>query len=173
MASFKGNTGQEWAVAIDGPTIMRIRQELDPKFLKDDHEEDNTYARLDSDPALLCMVMYALCEEQCKERGFTDKQFYTQLVGDAIADATEALLKAILFFIPSQSREILKAAAEKRDRILQAGRSKILAVVNDPELETAVMASLESQLDETIQNLLTQRKTATATPELSESPPRA
>ena len=65
MATFTGKDGKQWAVEIDAPKIFAVRSACDPKFmLNDDDEKENTPERLGRDGALLCRVIYVLCEAQ-------------------------------------------------------------------------------------------------------------
>lgn len=174
MASFSDLQSKEWEIRLDAPAIVRIREDLDPKFLLGDSDGgENTWIRLESDPVLLSQVIYVLCAKQRVDRGIDDNGFYDAVHGDALDAAAAALHKAIMSFIPRRTRDLLEASAEKRDRIRQIGTQKVLEKLNDPKLEEQILANLDQQLDAAISRLLTPSTSATSSPDSSASTPAA
>jgi hypothetical protein len=116
MATFNDDTGREWEMTIDRQSIATIRKQCDPLFLLDSEDTDNTYSRMMADPVLLCRVIYLLCTKQRKDRKVSEKTFYLDVLGPAIDQATEAMLDAILSFLPKQTRELMEAVATRERR---------------------------------------------------------
>jgi hypothetical protein len=174
MASFHDKSGREWELRIDAPQIFKVR-EIDPKFMLGDTEENNTAKRLGADPALLCHVIYELCAKQRDERSATLEQFYQDVIGngEAIADAGDALAKAIANFTHPKTREFAERINHKQEEIRELAMEKALAKIDDPQLKEKVLASLETRLDAEIENLLTQLSSATSSPASSASTPPA
>lgn len=176
MATFKDAQDREWKVALeDARQIQRIREECDPDFLKNDFAngaDDNTFARLQSDPVLLCRVIFLLCEKQRVERGISEEGFYLGVIGDAIESATNALLAAIKAFYPRRIRELLEVFADQ-DILRQQAVEKAAARISDPELRAEIQQAMENQIDLGFKTLMTQLSSATTTPGSSESPPSA
>lgn len=171
MASFNDNSGKEWEVRLDAPTIMRIRGECDPRFMLEGDGEDNTYQRLQTDPVLLCRVIFHACHKQRGERQISEETFYFDVIGDAIDAATDALLKAMQSFTPRRMRELLGAFAAKQTRIRQLVTEKALARLNDPGLEEALVAMVDKQIDAAFAESLTPPSSATSSPASAESAP--
>jgi hypothetical protein len=165
MASFKDNAEREWEITIDAPSILRIREDCDPKFLLNDGDEDNTYRRLQADPVILCRVIFLLCTKQRAERNVTEEDFYLNVIGDAIDSATDAMLKAIVSFTPRRTRQLLGAFAAREDAIRQRAIERAIEKVNDPELERKVLAEVDRLFDEGIDKFLTRQRNVTDTPD--------
>lgn len=153
MASFTDQQGREWQINIDAPTVMEIRSDCDPEFLKNDTKESNTYIRLQEDPVLLCRVVFLLTREQREARHIAEPDFYRSVIGEAIDRATEAMLDAIANFIPKSTKDLLVASAEMRKRVLERGTAELLTRLKDPQLEAKVMENMNAKLDEVIAEL--------------------
>jgi len=169
MAKFKDNEDREWNIRIDAPAIMQIREDCDSQFLFDDGEKQNTYQRLQSDPVLLCRVIFLLCAKQRSDRGITEEEFYFSVIGDAIDSATEAILKAIVFFTPKRTRELLSAVAKRTERMQDQAIRMALEKINDPAIEEKLMAGLKEAIDADIESRLTRLSNVTDMQGSSES----
>lgn len=172
MPSFKDAKDREWELKIDAPAIMAIRDDCDPDFLRNDFDEgvNNSYDRMLNDPVLLCRVVYHLTAKQRRERDITEEDFYMQVIGETIDAATEAMLKAILAFIPRRTGKLLETFA-KQDQLRQQAATKAAAKMNDPEMEKKLMAIIENEMGAATEKLLTQLGSATGSPESSASTP--
>lgn len=171
MPSFSDNKEREWEIKIDAILIDKIREDLDPKFLLNDSDQDNTSNRLSRDPVLLCHVVYALCEKQRNQLGVSLDEFYGEVIGDgeAIEAAGRAVAKAIGNFISPQRRALGEAVAAKEQEVEKLGTEMVLARLNDPALSLAVMANLDALIDEAINKTLMGQRSATSSPDLSAS----
>lgn len=165
MAVFKDCKSREWIIELDGPKLHQVRRDADDRFLIGEPIE--TLARLEADPATLCLAIRSLCLKHTMERGVTDEDFYAGLKGDALDAATEALLDAVLNFIPSRQREKLLAGATKNRAIQDRLTARAIQAINDPQLEEAIVAKVELQL----QKILTPLGIATGSPASLESAP--
>ena len=164
MATFKDTAGREWMVAIDAPSIMRIRETCDPQFMLNDANENNTYSRMQEDPVVLCRVLFELCLKQRQERDISEEAFYLGIIGDVIDDATAALLKAILSFSPRRTRELLEAFADKETRIQHLLSQTALDKIKDPQIEERMLTAAKARIDAAIEGYLTPLKSATSLP---------
>ena len=158
MANFRDSNGNEWTIHLDGPAIMAVRLETDPEFLKGDPNE--TIERMRVDLVLLCEVVHALCKKQIAERGMTDEQFYKGVIGDTIDVATDALLKAVLDFIPSHTRSIVETCAAQNAKIREMATAKAIAAINDNRLLKQIEMDLEAEIAEQIKAATTRLRTA-------------
>lgn len=170
MPSFRDNKDREWELRIDAPSIDKVREDYDPKFLLNDNDQDNTASRLANDPALLCHVIYVLCGKQRAERNVSLDEFYGEVIGsgEAIEAAGEAVAKAIANFTSPQKRKFIEAIAQKERQIESLAIEKALAKINDPSLQERILASLDNNLDEAINKALMPRSNATSSPDSSE-----
>lgn len=172
MPQFKDNTGREWTLSLDGPTIREIRRDFDGLDLIDPKGE--TYLRLGDDPILTIDVLWTLCREQAQRVPITDVQFGRNLAGDGILEAaTEALLKAILDFFPRHKRVAILAAWTKKQQIETEGMARVTARINDPALMESAIKAIEDQFDAHLKSLLTASPPATTSQDSSASPPAA
>ena len=121
---FTDTKGDEWEVALDVTAIKRARKELGIDLLNLD--SGNLIARLMSDPIMLVDLIYVLCIDQAEERSISDTEFGGRMAGDAIADATEAMLGALVSFIPSpRDRATMKQVLDKTQEMMETARDHI------------------------------------------------
>jgi len=153
MAQFIDSAGTSWPLSVTVGTVRRVKQALDIDLLaiadgdqRTGSKSDRLLARLFTDPMLLADVLYVVCQETCAERQVTDEQFGGLLGGDAIAEATDALLEALVDFFPPAKREalrkILGRIREVEDRAAQRasalmGSEKMLGRI-DREIDEAI-----------------------------------
>lgn len=171
MAVFKDAKGVEWDINIDAQKIMQVRESADPNFMLNDTDSSNTYTRLERDPAMLCCVIYVLCRSQREDRKVTEEEFYRNVIGDAIDEATDAMLAAITAFTPRRTREVLEASAAACKSLYQHGTKRVIEKVTDQKLQAEILANLDREIDKTISSLLTRPASATDGQESSASTP--
>lgn len=179
MATFKAGV-RDWIVALDGPTIRRIRQqfeipgpngELIPLDLIG--ADGRAYDAMIEDPTLLVDVLWALCQKQADGLKIDAEQFGQMLVGDPIDEAARAMKEAILDFSPSQRRKLVRALADKNAELRAKGIERALARIEDPAFQEKALAALEADMDAAINQALTRLSSATSSPASAESSPRA
>ncbi len=172
MALFTDNKDREWEVNIDAPMIMKIRADCDPNFLLNDDEKENTYYRLQQDPVLLCRVIFLLCVKERESRSVSMEDFYLNVIGNVIDSAAEAMLQAILAFIPRRTRTVLEVFAAQ-DKLRQKAIEKAAAKINSPEKQEEVMTQIQFQIDAAAERIMTQLTNATNSLDLSVSTPES
>jgi hypothetical protein len=133
---------------------MAVREECDPRFMIGDDQADNTYTRLLADPALLCRVIFVLCDKQRMERGVSEEAFYLGVIGDAIDAATTALIQAIVTFTPGRTRQLLEASIARSERLQQAVVAKAMEKIDDPAAEARLIAAVQPAIDAALEGLL-------------------
>ena len=107
MSTFKDNSGREWSVNLDGPTIREVRKlGIDLAAVDGSASE-----KLRDDPVLLVDSLWVICRAQAQAVRVTDSDFGKSLVGDAIEFATEALIDFSVFpknrrFTPERFAEL-------------------------------------------------------------------
>jgi len=139
MKTFADNTGRTWEVCVNVHTVKAVRAVLDVDLTQaiqigDTEKNLNTSLidRLTDDPILLVDVLYVICREQAERLNVSDVQFGESLAGQAIADATKALLDEIVDFFPDAGRRRIgrllldgmttmqRTADEKLEKMLDA-----------------------------------------------------
>src|SRR5207247_1616024 len=69
--------------------------------------------RVFADPILFVNVLYVLCKAQADSRNVSDYDFGAAMNGDALEDASIAILEEVADFSPSQKREVLRQVIRK------------------------------------------------------------
>ena len=141
MHVFKDRDGKDWTIDVNVNTLKRVKSALDVDLME--LVSDTRFVdRLTADPCLLVDILYVICQPQCLEAGISDEQFGRRMAGDAIEDATGALLGDFVDFFPGRKREILRNALAK----LKAVENRILdlaqATLDDPKLDDQLEAAL-------------------------------
>jgi len=111
MKTFNDNAGRTWTVAINVECIKRVKTLLSVNLL--DAIEGKLIEQLVSDPVLLCDVIYAICKPEADTKEISDEEFGRAMAGDAIDNATTALLEELVDFFPSGKRQVLAKALAK------------------------------------------------------------
>lgn len=169
MANFKDKNGREWVLAIDGPTIKMVREELQGLDLAD--LTGKSYDRLATDIVLFVDCLWLLCREQAQAAGIDDVQFGKSLDGDAVDRATVAMQESMANFFPPSSRALFLATTTKTLRVRQLGMERAVTRINDPSLETASLESLDGIMDRAIASATIRSGVVTNTPAPSTSAP--
>jgi chorismate mutase len=170
MSSFKDARERQWLLQLNVSNIRAIREKhkVDLASL-----EGKAFDQLEADPVLLVDVLHTLCEEQIEKEKITPAEFGESLVGDAIDNATAAMLQAIADFFPKSKREMVQTLARKTQAMREVGLQKAMAKIESPELEAKVMEAMDQRLEADVQEILSQLKNASASPASSASSPTA
>ena len=124
MKTFKDNNNRDWEITINVAAIKRVRDLIGVDLMQ--AIEGELLKQLATDPVMLCDVIYCLCKPQADDKNISDTHFGQAMSGDAIDNATIALLDELVEFFPSGKRKILKRAISK----LRAMEQKALMVAD-------------------------------------------
>jgi hypothetical protein len=144
MKTFQDNLGHPWivTVTVNVDAVKRVRNLLNVNLLE--VAEGKLLERLANDPVLLCDVPYVLIKPDADKRNVSDEEFGRAMGGDAILQATEALLEELVDFFPQPKRRLLRTAREK----LKSWEAQAPATVEEklagPELQAQVENALKS-----------------------------
>lgn len=165
MKTFVDNAGRTWTIAINVGAIKRVRGLLNINLLE--ILEGELIDKLIRDPVLLCDVVYAVCKPEADALNVTDEEFGRAMAGDAIEQATKALLDDLVLFSPSrQARANLQRVLDTTWRLMDKAQAVIAAKLDSGEMEKTVEHLLTNgQMPET------QRDLSGSSPELSASNP--
>jgi len=144
MQTFNDSRGRTWELSVNVNTIKRVKQmaDVDLMGLVSDHA---SVERLIADPCLLVDVLYVLCKPQADAAGVTDVEFGESLGGDALDDATTALLEDFCDFFPARKRSILRTALGKIRAIEQGVLDLAEKIVNDPAMDAEIERALSAE----------------------------
>jgi len=146
MHSFRDAKGRDWTIDINVTSIRYVKARIDVDLLS--IVGGDLLGRVAGDPALLCDILYVLCEDQAKAAGISDLDFGRGLAGDALEAASDAFLEDLADFFPRARRGLLKEALAKMREletlVLQRG-SERLASGKPEEAMVAILERLESQ----------------------------
>ena len=151
MQQFKDTLGRPWLVQVTVGIISDVRAALAVDVVDVGGE---IFQRLQSDPILLCNVLYLVCKEQADADGISDVDFGRAMGGDAIDDATDALLEALINFFPRQRREAIRAAWMRTRTLDALAADRITArMATGGGLEEIVTQQVDAFMDATLANL--------------------
>lgn len=127
MKTFTDNTGRAWTIAINVDAVKRVKALAKVDLLE--AVEGKLIERLVSDPVLLCDVVYCLCKPQADQLGVSDEDFGRAMAGDAIEQATAAMLEELVDFFPSRRRALLTKAVGKfkklQETVISAAETRL------------------------------------------------
>lgn len=133
--AFRDTAGQTWVLALDLPTIKRVRTLAGFDFNRLVRDGLEPLADLFTDEERLVNVVYAACKDQADKLGMSDEQFGRRFSGDTIEAAAAALVEAYADFRPSRGRSVIRALAEKMRDVSTAAAALAMERVAaiDPE----------------------------------------
>jgi hypothetical protein len=145
MRTFVDREGRNWKIEINVSVVKRVRSLTGVNLL--DVLGERLAEELANDPILLCDVLYAVCRPQADELGVSDEDFGRGLGGNAIEQATDALLEELVDFFPSRKGALLRKASARMKEL--EGKICDLAEqrLEDPRLEQKIEALFETALD--------------------------
>jgi hypothetical protein len=144
MRHFTDNEGRQWSFRLDVNVIRRVRTMTGCNLLAIFDKADDVLGRLGADPILLADVLYAICRPEADARNVTDEDFGRGLYGQAIADATDALLEALADFFEPRRARLLRAILGRMQKVQAAAQELVEAKLESGTLEAAVQQALQS-----------------------------
>lgn len=144
MHAWKDTEGRTWSVTVSIDTIKRVKALLKIDLLE--AATGDLLARLADDPVLLADVVYAVCQPEAETRGIDDTAFGQALGGDAIDDAADALLGALVDFFPKRRRALLAKARQKLDGLQEMTIGLAMKQLDDPALEARARAEFHEAI---------------------------
>lgn len=137
MPTFNDNKDRPWSINFDGLLLTDLRNEhkIDLADVTGD-----TYAKLESDDALLTVAVCFLCADQIKEHKLTRKEFAGSLTGQALEDAMKAVWEAAkLFFRPKLWSALESNCAQHRAAAEQwATIRPMMRILDQPDMPKAM-----------------------------------
>ena len=148
MKTFTDNAGRTWTLLVNVATIKRVRAlcgvDLNSIIeVEDGKPTTKLLERLSTDPVLLVDVLYAVCRPECEQKGVSDEDFGAAMAGDAIEQATSALLDEVIDFFPEAKRLAFRKILSASRRFEEMARKRLAAAMADSGFEDRVVSELE------------------------------
>ncbi len=140
MRTFMDNTGRPWTVAINVDSIKRVKSLLGVDLMAT--VEGGLLEQLVGNPILLCDIVFALVKPEADAKNVTDEDFGRSMGGDAIDNATTAVLEDLVDFFPSRRRSLLQTALAKLRSMESAVIKRAEDRLNGPEMDKLMTDAL-------------------------------
>lgn len=144
MKTFTDNTGRTWTLVINVDAVKRVRSVVGVNLME--AVEGSLIEKLVSDPVLLCDVIYAVAKPEADANKISDEEFGRAMAGDAIEQATTALLEELVDFFPRDRRRLLGKALEKLRKLNLMVIAAVETKLDSGQLEKQMEAAL-AELD--------------------------
>ena len=107
MKTFTDNKGRNWNIEINIATVKRLKG-FNINLM--DAIRGDLIKEVSDDPIYLADLIFYICKPQADELKISDEDFGSALAGDAIQNATDALLDELIDFFPPGKRQVLRKA---------------------------------------------------------------
>ncbi len=143
MKTFTDNAGRTWTVTINVDAIKRVRTLVQVNLLDVLDDGCKLLAELHDDPVLLVDVLYCVCKPEADTQNVSDEEFGRAMSGDAILQASTALLEELSDFFPNARqraamKELLKKTETVVDRLLDHAETTIAELDPESVAQTAI-----------------------------------
>lgn len=143
MKTFTDNAGRTWTVTINVDAIKRVRTLVQVNLLDVLDDGCKLLAELHDDPVLLVDVLYCICKPEADAQNVTDEEFGRAMSGDAILQASTALLEELSDFFPNARqraamKDLLKKTETVVDRLLDHAETTIAELDPESVAQTAI-----------------------------------
>lgn len=149
MKTFTDNTGRTWTISVTVGTIKRVRALCGIDLaniisIEAGRTPDvGLLEQLAADPVLLVDVLYAVCKPEADTLNISDEDFGRAMAGDAIENATTALLDEVIDFFPEAKRKVFQKILSASRRFEAKSKQMLTELLADPELDARIDKALE------------------------------
>jgi len=158
--TFADSSGRTWTINLTLGLIDHIQEATGVDLLADG--EHSPLTGLLFDPRKLARVLFASLGKQAESQRVDQKAFTGSLTGDSLAAGWGALVDAVVFFTPSQSRAALRAGIDAQMMAMEQGVLAIAKVASSTETNEAIRQRMK-QLEEEMQAELPRALAGSAT----------
>ena len=143
MKTFTDNAGRTWTVTINVDAVKRVRTLANVNLLDVLDDGCKLLAELHDDPVLLVDVLYCICKPEADAQHVSDEEFGRAMSGDAILQASTALLEELSDFFPNARqraamKELLKKTETVVERLLDHAETTIADLDPESVAQTAI-----------------------------------
>ena len=167
MKTFTDNAARAWTIQGNVDALKRVKSLLEVDLME--AVDGKLLQRMLDEPILLCDIIYALCKPQADAASVTDEDFGRAMAGDAIDNATQALLEELVDFFPQRRRALLTKVLDKLKKLDSLALATVTDRIEKIDLDK-VMSNAVAQLDNDLSALLAGKPSGPA-PASSASPP--
>ena len=146
--TFQDSLNRTWTLNLSLDLLDTIQEATQVDLVGDDGDTA-VVIQLVFNRKKLGEVLWIACHEQAKGRDIDRKAFRTGLDGDALTNGWGALVDAVVFFTPTQSREAVRAAFEKQMEGMEQGCLAIARVARSLETSEEIkkqIAKIETDM---------------------------
>ncbi len=129
--TFQDTEGNTWDLALNVATIKRVKSLTSIDLLAITDSE--TFIKL-LNPMTLADVLYVVVQPAAEHRQIDSETFGSLLGGDAIDEATGALLEAIVLFSRPAQREALRQSIHRFNELEAEGCEKVIHKIDQVTL---------------------------------------
>ena len=151
MKTFTDNAARAWTIQVNVDALKRVKSLLDVDLME--AVDGKLLQRMLDEPVLLCDIIYALCKPQADAASVTDEDFGRAMAGDAIDNATQALLEELVDFFPQRRRALLTKVLDKLKKLDSLALATVTDRIEKIDLDK-VMSNAVAQLDNDLSALL-------------------
>ena len=146
---FKDSKGQIWTLNINIGHYLAMKSKLGIDISESFNSEDNWMTRLASHEGIeiLLGMIDILLESERQSRDLTLDQMYEGMNGDVVAEATSALIEAIVLFLPAHKQKALRLIVDS----VNVGMERAMLMVEKEETE--LREKMIPMIDESLQKL--------------------
>lgn len=150
MPTFQDNAKRSWSIGFDGLLLLDLRNECKIDLADVTGE---TYAKLESDDALLTSAVCFLCADQLKEQRLTRKDFAGSLTGPALEDAMQAIWGAAKLFFRPKLWSALQSNYAQRIEANQkwAAMRPMMQILGQPDMPPAMRDAVMGMVGQMMQ----------------------
>lgn len=148
--NFKDTKGNEWNASITVGALRRVlaQTSIDLTRLFDD-EKAEAVQKLLANPITIADVVFAVVEPQATAKGIDAEAFGELLEGEALAQATDALLDSLVVFFSARQTEMGRAFGKVIENYRTAAQtvwSRAAEMVSSMEPTEAANRAFEAEL---------------------------
>lgn len=137
MQTFTDRTGRRWTLELTTNAAKRVRNLCSVNLL-DVLDRPDTLRSLADDPILFVDVLYALCRPEADAAGITDEQFGEAFDGQAIENATEAFMGALVNFFQGARKATLQKIVDRAQKTQTHQETALMRAVNEGKIDEAL-----------------------------------
>jgi hypothetical protein len=146
---FKDSKGLIWTININIGHYLAMKSKLGIDISESFNSEENWMSRLASHEGIeiLLGMIDILLESERQSRDMTLDQMYEGMNGDVVAEATSALIEAIVLFSPAHKQKALRLIVDS----VNVGMERAVMMVEKEEKE--LREKMIPMIDESLRKL--------------------
>lgn len=129
--TFRDNKGRDWNLDINIGHYLKIKSKLDIDLSETFSSENNWMARIAAHENIedLLHILEIILEKELASKDLKLDDFYEAVDGEVIASATEALLEAVVLFLPAHKQKAMRIILDS----VKVGMNKAVEKLNVEE----------------------------------------